>query len=226
MKFDEQKHYSIPLKYKSGKYKLAEFENAENKDGEQMFLTYYGWNGLVYKIPKYDINVDNSFYNLSFEEFECTFTVLYDNNEVLRLAETERSGRKLLVYIRFDSQSEAEKAILECAKSSAENIINQLTKYKQISRLFMDYYSDNNTLIIKTAVPQEVAKVEIYKDSSGEYSSENYITWNDTINIMIQCCEDSRVFYSAVELVKQYIQKNLDRLDKSEDFKFITEEYD
>ena len=178
MEFDEQKHYSIPLKYKSGKYKLAEFENAENKDGEQMFLTYYWWNGLVYKIPKYDINVGNSFYNLSFEEFECTFTVLYDNNGVLRLAETERSGRKLLVYIRFDSQSEAEKAMLECAKSSAENIINQLTKYKQISRLFMDYYSDNNTLIIKTAVPQEVAKVEIYKDSSGEYSSENYITWN------------------------------------------------
>ena len=47
MEFDEQKHYSIPLKYKSGKYKLAEFENAENKDGEQMFLTYYWWNGLV-----------------------------------------------------------------------------------------------------------------------------------------------------------------------------------
>ena len=43
---------------------------------------------------------------------------------------------------------------------------------------------------------------------------------------MIQCCKDFRVFYSAVELVKQYIQKNLDRLDKSEDFKFITEEYD
>lgn len=226
MNCNEEKHYRIPLEYKSGEYTLEQFEKIENKDCGQMCITYFWYDGMAYEIPEYNILVDNNFYNLSLEEFERTLTAFYDINGILKRVEMEHGGRKKLVYVRFDSQHEAEQSILECAEKSIENIIVKLTEYKQISRLFMDYYSDNSTLIIKKATSQEVAEIEMYKDNSGEYSTENCMEWDDAIDVMIRCCENCNMFDTAVKFVEKYIIENLDRLDRTEDFKFISEEFD
>ncbi len=111
-------------------------------------------------------------------------------------------------------------------------------KKQTLSRLFIEYFYDGEAVDIaaETATAEETqAVIDYYKGDIT--AADNYGNFNNRIpidlealGVMLMCTNGdfrSMLFYKAVETFEERLKNRvLDKIGKTEDFKFISEEYD
>lgn len=229
--------YKIPLKLKAGEFKFGELENT---DGECLELDYDNEYQMIdYSVPMY--GGEARIYTVPREFMPNALTAVYDKNGELDKVEFANNGRTRLFYIHFRNIEKSESAVLKFVKKEADRISKEIIGKKQTpARLFVEYFYDGEAVDIaaKTATAEEMrAVIEHYNgdvataDNSGNYSVENRPEVDsETLGVMLMCTMGdfrSMLFYKAAETFEERLKSRvLDKIDKTADFKFISEEYD
>ena len=81
----------------------------------------------------------------------------------------------------------------------------------------------------KESLEKEYPQYDDIGDNSGDYSSDLIFGDNHTFKIMLSCAEyeEFDFFQYAVDIMTERVrEKTVDRLQKSDDFKFISMQYD
>lgn len=146
-----------------------------------------------------------------------------------------------LVYINLTDQSFANKCIEEFVIENAARISDELLKKEgKISRLFIEYFYDGEAVDYAAKIGYQSDMQEIIDsydgdldaiNCSGDYPMENRVECdNATLAVMLMCSDCNirgDIFRNICNLMTEKIRNTvLDKLDKTEDFKFIDAEYD
>lgn len=234
--------YKIPLNYKEGTYKAEEIKDFS---GEVINMEYCG-EGLLYKyiVPRYEREV--RIYQ------ECVndnpiVTATYDSDGVIKYIQLHRDDTAEFAYINFKSYEHAKESILQFSNYWGDRLSEKILEHKEkAARLFTVRFFDGVAVDFSVAIatPEKMQKViENYKpsiytpknyrpeDNGCDYYFENMIQIDtDTLSIMLQCADENfcgNLFEFAIHTMTERIKNNvLDKLDKTDDFKFIEEEYD
>ncbi len=229
--------YKIPLKFKAGEFKFTELNVS---DGECIELNYDETYGLLtYEAPIYENEV--RVYSVPRELMPNALTVLYDKNGELDKVTLAEGERVRLIYIWFKNIEKSESGVLKFVREQADRIAQEIIKRKQtLSRLFVEKFYDGEAVDIaaKTATVEEMrAVIDEYNgdvstaDNSGNYPVEKMMTVDyEPLAVMLMCTMGefrSMLFNKAAETFEERLKSRvLDKIDKTEDFKFISEEYD
>ncbi|MDE6426463.1 MAG: hypothetical protein K2K89_10080 [Ruminococcus sp.] len=239
-------NYNIPLKYKEGTYKPEEITDFS---GETINIEYIGCEIFRYIVPEHDEEV--RIYGVSENP---VFMATYDSDGVIKHIELHRENRIELVYINFKDNEHAKENIWQYSCFWGDWISEKILERKEkISRLFIDYFYDGQSVnfLVNTYTPEDVQKViddyNKYMESKGEkykkrldyhvedrsgnyYRDRDIIPDIETLRIMLLCTDNGfagELYGFAVYVMTDRIKNNvLDKIDKTEDFKFIAEEYD
>ncbi len=228
--------YKIPLRFTAGSFKFSELGRVENcecleldYDDEYQMITYnapmYGSEVRIYTVPR--------------ELMPNALSAVYGSDGVLGKVEFSEGERKRLFYIRYKNIAASESGVLKFIKEQADIISKEIIGKKQtLSRLFIEYFYDGEAVDIaaETATAEETqAVIDYYKGDIT--AADNYGNFNNRIpidlealGVMLMCTNGdfrSKLFYKAVETFTERIKNRvLDKIGKTEDFKFISEEYD
>ena len=228
--------YKIPLRYTAGSFKFIELGRVENcecleldYDDEYQMVTYnapmYGSEVRIYTVPR--------------ELMPNALSAVYGNDGILGKIEFSEGERKRLFYIRFKHIDASERGVLKFVREQADMISKEIIGKKQtLSRLFIEYFYDGEAVDIaaETATAEETqAVIDYYKGDIT--AADNYGNFNNRIpidlealGVMLMCTNGdfrSMLFYKAVETFEERLKNRvLDKIGKTEDFKFISEEYD
>lgn len=229
--------YNIPLKYKAGEFK---FNEVGGSDGDMLNLNYdTEWQLLTYNAPLYENEV--RVYTVPRELMPDRLTAVYDKDGVLDKVELNDGERTRLMYIWFKNINRSKSVVLKYVKEQADKMSKEILGRKQkLARLFFGKFYDGEAveIAVKTATAEEMqAVVDEYDgelkaaDNSGNYPVEKMITLEyEPLAVMLMCTStyfQSMLFGLAADAVEERIKKRvLDKIDKTEDFKFISEEYD
>ena len=228
----------FPLTYKEGVYSVADFSQDIEGDNAVFFDYDAQYQMLDYNIPVGQEWRKMTLYSVPEGELVRTLRAVYGKDGTLQRITALLKGRETLLYIRYESEEDAKEKIRRFAIRNADAIIEQIQQCTDVvARLFIDYYCDGDNMdyhaVIGTAAQMETVKQNgHYKDScdySGNYSSENIEGDNRMLITIVRCAEGhpSENFQYAVEIMSKHIEKYaLATLRKTEDFKFICEEYD
>ncbi len=226
--------YKIPLKYKPGEFPFHEIDTDEGDcltldyDSEYQLLTYnvplYGGEARLYTVPR--------------ELMPEALTAVYDGNGDIE--KVMLSGTRLL-YIYFKNVMVPERVILKFVKAEADRVSDTIMKRKQtLARIFFEKFYDGEAVDIaaKTATAGEVqAVIDKYDgdvtvaDNSGDFPIENRLALEyEALGVMLMCADGllrNRLFEKAAEtFVARVKSRVLKKIETTEDFKFIVEEYD
>lgn len=230
--------YNIPRKYKAGEFRFDELSGA---DGESLTLCYdEKWQLLTYNAPLYGSEV--RVYTVPRELMPGGLTAVYnESGELDRVVISKGGGEKTrLLYIWFKDIDASKRIVLKYVKEQADRMSKEIIDRKQtLSRLFFGKFYDGEAveIAVKTAAAEEMqAVIDKYgeqssADNSGNYPVEKMITLEyEPLAVMLMCTEGdfrSDLFYEAADAVEEQIKKSvLDKIGKTEDFKFISEECD
>ncbi len=228
-----KENYKVPLKHKEGTYKIEEIGNFS---GEFIDIEYIGCDIFRYIVPKYDKEV--RIYGVKENH---VFTATYDGDGIIKHIELKREKRTELVYINFKDNEHAKENIWQYSCFWGDRISEKILEYKgKVSRLFIEYFYDGDAVdfAAKIGTPKDVQNIFAQYgdgsdaiDNSGDYPFENRIEAdNDTLRILLLCTDndfDCELCGFSVYVMTERIKENvLDKLDKTDDFKFIAEEYD
>lgn len=228
--------YKIPLRFTAGSFKFSELGRVENcecleldYDDEYQMVTYnapmYGSEVRIYTVPR--------------ELMPNALSAVYGNDGILGKVEFSEGERKRLFYIRYKNIAASERGVLKFIKEQADMISKEIIGKKQtLSRLFIEYFYDGEAVDIaaETATAEETqAVIDYYKGDIT--AADNYGNFNNRIpidlealGVMLMCTNGdfrSMLFYKAVETFEERLKNRvLDKIGKTEDFKFISEEYD
>ena len=226
-------NYKVPLKYKEGTYKVDEIVNFS---GKVIDIEYIGCDIFRYIVPKYDREV--RIYGVNENH---VFMATYDNVGVIKHIELKREKRTELVYINFKDNEHAKENIWQYSCFWADRISEKILERKEkISRLFIEHFYDGQAVdfAAKTGTPEDMQNIFAQYgdgsdaiDNSGDYPFENRIEAdNDTLRIMLSCTDngfDCELYGFSVYVMTERIKENiLEKLDKTDDFKFLDAEYD
>ena len=230
--------FKIPLKFKAGEYKFGELPDDE--PGECLELEYDNEYQLItYNAPLYESEV--RVYSVPREHMPGGLSAVYDADGTLDKIEFADGERVRLFYIWYKSISKSERGVLKYVKEQAERIAKEIIAKKQtLSRLFIEKFYDGEAvdIAVKTATVEETrAVIEQYNgeirtaDNSGNYPVANRIELDrETLGVMLMCTPGifrSMLFGKAAEAFEERLKKRvLDKIKKTEDFRFISEEYD
>lgn len=230
--------YKIPLKFKAGEFKLGELP--DYKPDECLELDYDNEYQMIdYSVPMY--GCEARIYTASRELMPNALTAFYDKNGELDKVEFANNGRTRLFYIRYKNISASERGVLKFINEQADKIAKEVVGRKQtLARLFVGRFYDGEAveIAVRTATTEEMLEVIDYyngdvsvADNSGNYSVEKMITIDcEALGIMLMCTMGefrSMLFNKAAETFEERLKSRvLDKIDKTEDFKFISEEYD
>ncbi|MDE7230868.1 MAG: hypothetical protein K2N56_10350 [Oscillospiraceae bacterium] len=228
--------YNIPLKFKEGSFKFNELGGA---DGDILILGYdTEWQLLTYNAPMYGNEV--RIYTVPRELMPNGLTAVYDKDGVLDKVELNDGERTRLIYIWFKNINRSKSVVLKYVKEQADRMSKEILGRKQtLARLFFGKFYDGEAveIAVKTATAEEVQAVidkygeESSADNSGNYPVEKMITLEyEPLAVMLMCTSNifqTMLFGLAADAVEERIKKKvLDKIDKTDDFKFISEEYD
>lgn len=228
--------YKIPLRFTAGSFKFSELGRVENceyleldYDDEYQMITYnapmYGSEVRIYTVPR--------------KLMPNALSAVYGNDGILGKVEFSEGERKRLFYIRYKNIAASERGVLKFIKEQADMISKEIIGKKQtLSRLFIEYFYDGEAVDIaaETATAEETqAVIDYYKGDIT--AADNYGNFNNRIpidlealGVMLMCTNGdfrSMLFYKAVETFEERLKNRvLDKIGKTEDFKFISEEYD
>ena len=228
----------FPLTYKEGVYSVVDF--IQDTEGDNTVSFDYD---AQYQILDYDIPVGKerrkmTLYSVPEGELVRTLRAVYGKDGTLQRITALLKGRETLLYIRYESEEDAKEKIRRFAIRNADAIIEQIQQCTDVAaRLFIDYYCDGDNMdyhaVIGTVAQMEAVRRKYHDedacDNSGNYPSEDIEGDNGMLITMVRCAEGhpSENFQYAVEIMSKHIEKYaLATLRKTEDFKFICEEYD
>ncbi len=231
-------NYNIPMRFKPGQFKFGELDNGEK--GENLKLCYdEKWELVTYDAPVYENEV--RIYTVPRALMPNALTAVYSDGGELEKVELSEGSRTRLIYIRY-ADSECSKAgvlkfIEEQADKTADAII---ARGQKLSRLFIGRFYDGEAveIAVKTATAEEMqAVIDEYDgdteaaDNSGDYPAENMIMPDcETLGVMLMCTDcdyQSELFDLAAAAFEELIKERaLDKIDKTDDFKLISEEND
>ena len=215
--------FKIPLKFNAGEYKFGELP--DYKPGECLELEYDNEYQLItYNAPLYDSEV--RVYSVPREHMPDGLTAVYADDGALDKIEFADGERVRLFYICFKNISKSERAVLKYVKEQA--------------RLFIEKFYDGEAadIAVKTATAEEMrAVIDKYNgelrtaDNSGNYPIDNRIELDrEALGVMLMCTLShvrSMLFNKAAEAFEERLKKRvLDKIQKTEDFRLISEEYD
>lgn len=229
--------YIVPLQFKAGEFKFNELNAA---DGDTLTLCYdEEYQLLTYDAPLYGNEV--RIYTVPRELMPNGLTAVYDNNGTLDKVEFSEGERTRLFYIWFKNINKSERGVLKFVKEDADKISKEIIGRKQtLARLFIEKFYDGEAvdIAVKTATAEEMQAVInkydgklITADNSGNYPIANRIELDrEALGVMLMCTLGhfrNMLFNKATEAFEERIKKRvLDKIDKTDDFKFICEEYD
>ncbi len=230
--------YSIPLACKEGVYSVFDFQ--QDTIGEDAVTFDYD---TQYQMLTYDVPVGQEWrgmtlYSVPEKDIFRTLRACYGEDGGLQKITAVLSGRETLLYIRYEDEEDARRKIRRFAIRNANAIIEQIQQCTDaVARLFIDYYIDSETIdyhaMIGTAAQMEAVRQKYHDedscDRSGNYPSEYIEGDNEMLITMVRCAEGhpSANFQYAVEIMSKHIEKHaVPALRRTEDFKFICEEYD
>ena len=228
--------YIVPLQFKAGTFK---FDELDTVDGDVLTLCYdENYQLLTYNAPPEGNEV--RVYTVPRELMPNGLTAVYDDKGTLDKVEFSDGEHTRLFYIWFKNISKSERGVLKFVKEQADMISKEIIGRKQtLARLFIEKFYDGEAvdIAVKTATAEEVqAVVAKYgtpssADNSGNYPVENRIELDrEQLAVMLMCTGGifrSMLFGKAVEAFEERINKRaLDKAKKTDDFKFISEEYD
>ncbi len=232
-------NYNIPLNYKEGTYRPEEITDFS---GEVINIEYVGCDVFRYILPESDEEV--SIYQVPENP---VFTATYDSDGVIKHIELHRDDVTELVYINFKDNEHAKESIYQFSCFWGDRLSEKILEHKEkIARLFTVRFFDGQAVDFSVAIatPEEMQKViENYKpsrydpkdyrpeDNGCHYYFENMIQIDThTFSIMLQCAYpffNGNLYDFAIYTMTERIKNNvLDKIDKTDDFKFIEEEYD
>lgn len=230
--------YKIPLKFKAGEFKFGEFDDI--KRGECLELDYDNeYQMITYDAPMYGSEV--RVYTVPRALMPNALTAVYDKNGELDKVEFSEGERKRLFYVWYKNISASERGVLKFVKEQADKISKEIIGKKQIlARLFVEKFYDGEAVDIaaKTATAEEMqAVIEYYNgdataaDNSGNYHHDNRMEiGNESLGVMLMCTNGdfrSMLFNKAAETFEERLKSRvLNKIGKTDDFKFISEEYD
>lgn len=227
-------NYIIPLKFKAGEFKFNEIETGA---GDCLTLDYNNEYQLItYNVPLY--GGEARLYTVPRELMPEALTAVYDNNG--NIEKVELSGTRL-IYIRYRNIMMPERVILKFVKAEADKISDVIIKRKQtLKRIFIERFYDGEAvdIAVKTATVEEAqAVIDEYDgkitaaDNSGNFPIENRLELDrETLGVMLMCTDNllkSRLYNKAAETFAERIKSRvLKKIKTTEDFRFISEEYD
>lgn len=246
MKIIEEKKdiviYHIPQNFECGSYSLSELKTTGERYVDLTFQTYDdytpGTGRLTYS--------GSRTFLLKREDIDKNMKAVYSEDGHIEkiTVKNEDNNAEMPVYIFFPNTEAVKEVIKEPALKISESFSKQILSVKEpISRIFLDYFYDGDCLdFISTAITDEQrrAKEAEYPqfpdiaDNSGdfqEYAFEKMYDECDYISTILSCAgdddEQSELFYFAAEFIENEIKENvLDEISKTDDFKFISGEYD
>lgn len=229
--------YRIPRKFKAGEFKFGELNDS---DGECLELDYNEeYQLLTYEAPLYENEV--RVYTVPRELMPNALTAVYDKDGALDKVTLAEGERTRLIYIWFKNINKSESSVLKFVKEQADKISEEVIGKKQtLARLFVEKFYDGEAVDIaaKTATAEEMqAVIDEYDgktytaDNSGNYPYENRLEIDvETLGVMLMCTMGefrSMLFNKAAETFEERLKSRvLDKINKTGDFKFISEEYD
>lgn len=241
-KYSIIKTYSIPVKYKEGVYS---FNNFENLTGDMLLLDYdESYQILDYILPgsegpEYRNKI--TFYSIPQDKFESTLKAFYASDGRLRKITMDNGSKEILLYIYYENIETARQEIKDFAIGNADAIIEKICMCKDlVARLFIEYFNDGACLDFHARIGTDIYKNKLLKkypddkynpiDNSGNYPVSGIIEGNnEKLMVMVLCANNYEMdfFQYAVDIMIERIgEKAPDRLNKTDDFKYICEEYD
>lgn len=229
--------YKIPRKFKAGEFKFGELNDSDSECLELNFDEEYEL--LTYDAPVYENEV--RVYTVPRELMPNALTAVYDKDGALDKVTLVEGERTRLIYIWFKNINKSESSVLKFVKEQADRISEEVIGKKQtLARLFVGKFYDGEAveIAVRTATAEEVqAVIDEYDgdistaDNSGNYSVEKIMPVDDEpLAVMLMCTNGefrSMLFYKAAETFEERLKSRvLDKIDRTEDFKFISEEYD
>ena len=230
--------YNFPRKYKAGEFKFDELNG--NSDDDFLKLCYdEKWQLLTYNTPLYENEV--RVYTVPRELMPGGLTAVYNESGELDRVELRGGEQTRLMYIWFKNINASKRIVLKYVKEQADRMSKEiLAKKQKLARLFFGKFYDGEAveIAVKTATAEEMqAVINEYDgrtesaDNSGNYPVEKMIMLEyEPLAVMLMCTSGifrSMLFGLAADAVEERIKKKvLDKIDKTEDFKFISEECD
>ena len=235
-------NYRIPMHFKEGCYGFRELKDV---GGECIEFTVRPCDMMVYNVPVSGYQVE--LYELDCDKFESQLRVTYDENGNIRFAELHDGDDVRLLYIDLPDEETAEYEIRDFAEQTVAILSDELiSRREKAARLFVEYHRDIYTdLAVKIGTPEDMQAavnsipeekrndrlIEYVKNNSGDYPNSKRIPWDTyTISIMIMCSPvgtGDRLRDMAIDIVINGIRRMAEpALEKTEDYRFIAEEYD
>ncbi len=237
---------NIPIQYKEGVFGFYEFEDYANdmEDSQIIALDYTDYGEIVeYTVPIVseddDASNDLTLYGIPEDEIVQTLQAAYNKNGRLEKITAHIKDKEMLLYIYYENREAAKQEIQKFALETADAMIAEIAKCKEeVSRLFVEYFEDGEAMDFhagigtkaeKTAIEQKYPNDKDVCDGFGNYSSD-YINGNNKgLYTRVKCADNESMdfFYYAVEIMEKHIQEKAPEfLNRTEDFRFISYQYD
>ena len=236
------KIYQIPLQYQKGKYPYCELPET---DADCLVLYPDGGQTFRYTDPVYQNEI--RVYSIPEENPEQKLTAGYSDSGILEYVEVADGNSTRLVYIRFPDDESAKEIIYQFSKYEAQEIADKIMSlHQEFSRIFIEYFFDGQSadIAVRTGTPEEMQEIKEYyqkshpriaqkvtvEDDAGAYPFENRIEFDsETFSMMLRCTRNefkNELFGFSVWILEQKMQEILPWIQKTDDFKFLSEEYD
>lgn len=238
---------NIPVQYKEGVFGFHEFEDDTNDmetDSQVIALDYTDYGKIVeYTVPivsEYDdASNDLTLYGIPEDELVQTLQAAYNKNGRLEKITAHIKNKEMLLYIYYENREAAKQEIQKFALETADAMIEEIAKCKEeVARLFVEYFEDGEAMDFhagigtkaeKIAIEQKYPKDKDIGDCFGNYSADYIEGNNKGLYARVKCADNENMdfFYYAVEIMEKHIkEKAPELLNRTEDFRFISDQYD
>lgn len=229
--------YKIPLRLAEGEFRYGELP--KRKVGECLELDYdTEYETMDYEVPIY--GNEARIYTVPRRLMPGALTARYGRDGALDAVRFDDNGCLRLFYIRYKNIAASERGVLKFVRERADMIAKEIKGQKRtLARLFVEYFYDGEAVDIaaKPADAEDMREVvEYYKgditsaDNCGNYPHDDRLeVGNEELGVMLTCTSGdlrSMLFYKAAETFTERLRSRTDKINKTEDFKFIAEEYD
>lgn len=177
-------------------------------------------------------------YSVPEDDFIRTMRAVYGKDEILQNVTATLNGHETLLYIHYENEEHVKQELRKFAIRNADAMIEQIQQFTDVAaRLFIDYFCDGEYMdyhaMIGTAEQMEAIRQkypdEDCSDNSGNYPSEFIEGDNEMLKTLVRCAQGypSENFQYVVDIMSKHIEEYaLPTLRKTEDFKYICNEYD
>ena len=227
---------TIPYSFTNGKHSYDEIvkvsgDGLEIELGECEVLTYK----LVNR--KYEVRL----YGVDQKKLTETLSAEYDETGTLQNVWFDCRSGHTLMYINLEDTEKADRLIMKEAERVADDIIKKIIGLDiTFSRLFIERFFDGDcytycanyaTFEMLEKVREKYGSEDYTLDNPGNYNSDNQLYCEDSLlDIMFICSgsENACMYYRKTsEFMFEHIKANvIDKINKSDDFKFIDREFD